>query len=224
MTGVLTPTFLADFAAGLLVNLHIAAVALGLGLLGGLALAALLTGRPALRRLGETLLWPLRAAPTFVVMFVLLNLLPPELGFGWLRTAMSPWWAVVLSQCAYTTAFAADVLADAWRQRRQGSQLGLALLPTALLRAFFVVTLSSGFGAAIGVVESTAVTMRAIEALPTLSDRLLLLGSVMVFYTVCLQSLYGAAAWWRDRLVRQVSERTAAAPVVAAGQPPQSAA
>ncbi|HQY10110.1 MAG: hypothetical protein KA896_18685 [Leptothrix sp. (in: Bacteria)] len=204
MNRVLTPAFLGDFAAGLLVNLHIAAVALGLGLVGGLALAALLTAGPALRRLGETLLWPLRAAPTFVVMFVLLNLLPSELGFGPLRTAMSPWWAVVLSQCAYTTAFAADVLADAWRQRRQGSNLGLALLPTALLRAFFVVTLSSGFGAAIGVVESTAVTMRAIEALPGLSERLLLLGSVMVFYTVCLQSLYAAAVWGRDRLVQRV--------------------
>ena len=209
MTGVLSAAFLRDFAAGLLVNLHIAAVALGLGLAAGLALAALLTAGPLRRRLGETLLWPLRAAPTFVVMFVLLNLLPPELGFGPLRTSMSPWWAVVLSQCAYTTAFAADVIADAWRQRRQGSHLGLALLPTALLRAFFVVTLSSGFGAAIGVVESTAVTMRAIEALPTLSERLLLLGAVMVFYTVCLQSLYAAAAWWRDRLVRHV---TAAAP------------
>jgi ABC-type sugar transport system permease subunit len=204
MSAVLTPAFLADFAAGLLVNLHIAVVALGLGLVGGLALAALLTAGPALRRVGETLLWPLRAAPTFVVMFVLLNLLPPELGFGSLRTAMSPWWAVVLSQCAYTTAFAADVLADAWRQRRRGSNLGLALLPTALLRAFFVVTLSSGFGAAIGVVESTAVTMRAIEALPTLSHRLLLLDSVMVFYTVCLQILYAAAVWGRDRLVQRV--------------------
>lgn len=224
MSGVLTATFLGDFAAGLLVNLHIAAVALGLGLIGGLALAALLTAGPAPRRVGDTLLWPLRAAPTFVVMFVLLNLLPPELGFGSLRTAMSPWWAVVLSQCAYTTAFAADVLADAWRQRRQGSNLGLALLPTALLRAFFVVTLSSGFGAAIGVVESTAVTMRAIEALPTLSQRLPLLGSVMVFYTVCLQSLYAAAVWGRDRLVQRFGSGAATASAPGTGQTPESPA
>ncbi len=54
--------------------------------------------------------------------------------------------------------------------------------------------------AAIGVVESTAVTMRAIEALPTLSQRLTLLAAVMGFYTVCLQSLYAAVAWLRDRL------------------------
>lgn len=208
METVLSPVFLRDFGTGLLVNLQIAAVALGLGVALGSLLAALLLGRPALQRVGGILLWPLRAAPTFVVMFVLLNLLPGELSVGPFRTAMSPWWAVVLSQTAYTTAFAADVLVDALRQRRQGSLLGLVMLPTALLRAFFVVTLSSGFGAAIGVVESTAVTMRAIEALPTLSERMTLLAAVMGFYTVCLQSLYAAVAWIRDRLAtRYASSR-----------------
>lgn len=201
MDSVITPEFVAAFGAGLLVNLQIAAVALALGLVVGSMLAALLLSHPVAQRIGATLLWPLRAAPTFVVMFVLLNLLPSELRI-WPggRTTMSPWWAVVLSQTAYTSAFAADVLVDALRQRRLGSPLGLVMLPTALLRAFFVVTLSSGFGAAIGVVESTAVTMRAIEALPTLSQRLTLLAAVMGFYTVCLQSLYAAVAWLRDRL------------------------
>lgn len=200
MDTVFSATFLSAFAAGLLVNLQIAAVALALGVVIGSLLAALLLSHPMAQRVGATLLWPLRAAPTFVVMFVLLNLLPPELSLGPMHTSMSPWWAVVLSQTAYTSAFAADVIADAVRQRRQGSLLGVVMLPTALLRAFFVVTLSSGFGAAIGVVESTAVTMRAIEALPTLSERITLLVAVMGFYTVCLQSLYAAVAWLRDRL------------------------
>lgn len=200
METVLSAAFLSAFAAGLLVNLQIAAVALALGVVIGALLAALLLAHPLAQRVGATLLWPLRAAPTFVVMFVLLNLLPPELSLGPMHTNMSPWWAVVLSQTAYTSAFAADVFVDAMRQRRQGSLLGLVMLPTALLRAFFVVTLSSGFGAAIGVVESTAVTMRAIEALPTLSERVTLLVAVMAFYTVCLQSLYAAVAWLRDRL------------------------
>jgi hypothetical protein len=208
---VLAAGFVSDFAAGLLINLQIAAVALGLGLVVGALLAALLLSHPVGRRVGDTLLWPLRAAPTFVVMFVLLNLLPPELSIGPLHTSMSPWWAVVLSQTAYTAAFAADVLAEAERQRRQGSALGYLMLPTALLRAFFVVTLSSGFGAAIGVVESTAVTMRAIEALPTLSQRLLLLAGVMVFYTVCLQTLYAVVSLLRDRLAQRFAPQAAGA-------------
>lgn len=200
MMDIFPPGFLREFGAGLLVNLQIAAVALGMGVAAGGLLSWLLLSNPVGQRLGGALVWPLRAAPTFVVMFVLLNLLPPEWSLGPWQTTMSPWWAVVLSQAAYTTAFSADVISDAVRQRRQGSALGLVMLPTALLRAFFVVTLSSGFGAAIGVVESTAVTMRAIEALPSLSQRLTLLLAVMAFYTLCLQSLYAVVAWLRDRL------------------------
>lgn len=200
MPSVISATFVVDFAKGLLVNLQIAGTALVLGVIVGSALAALMVGHHWAQRVGSALLWPLRAAPTFVVMFALLNLLPPEFGWGTPSLMMSAWWAVVLSQTAYTSAFAADVIADAVRQRRAGSVLGLIMLPTALLRAFFIVTLSSGFGAAIGLVESTAVTMRAIEALPTLGQRLLLLLAVMAFYTVCLQTLYAAVALLRDRL------------------------
>ena len=68
------------------------------------------------------------------------------------------------------------------------------------VRAFFVMVLSSGFGAAVGVVEATTITLHTIETLPRASDRLLLIGLVMVMFTVCFQAIYHAINHLRGKL------------------------
>jgi ABC-type amino acid transport system permease subunit len=197
--------FLPRFAAALGVNIGIAAWAVLGGLLLGLPLAAarLLPGLSG--RAAALLIALLRAAPTFVVMFFLLNALPHGLSLGPLALAMTPWLAVVLSLAVYATAYVSDNALDALQQWRLGERLAAVLFPMGLLRAFFVMVLSSGFGAAVGVVEATTVTLRQIEALEDNGQRLALMGVVVALYVLLFQSLYLLIDRLRARLLRRLS-------------------
>ena len=100
---------------------------------------------------------------------------------------MTPWLAVVLSLAVYAATSVCDMLFEAIRQLRSGSHVAAMLFVLNLLRVFLALVLASGFGAAIGVVESTAVTMRALENLPKLSQKLWLIGMALVFFTLIFQ-------------------------------------
>ena len=71
---------------------------------------------------------------------------------------------------------------------------------------FFVTVLSSSFGAALGVVEAVTVTLRAIEAMPLVSDRLLLIGVVMLILTVCFQTIYQVINLLRGKLMQRYAK------------------
>jgi ABC-type amino acid transport system permease subunit len=76
LIGRLSPDFLPSFLAGMAVNFEIAAIALALGLvLGGLLALTRAYGGVAGITAGSAV-GLMRAAPTFVVMFFLLNALP----------------------------------------------------------------------------------------------------------------------------------------------------
>ena len=109
----------------------------------------------------------MRAAPTFVVMFFLLNVLPH-------RDALSGVVIVAVSLVPYAAAYVADSGADALRQFHSGSPLaGLLILPN-IARAFFVLVMSSSAGAAIGVPEGIAIILRQAEKMPSTGDMLVL--------------------------------------------------
>jgi His/Glu/Gln/Arg/opine family amino acid ABC transporter permease subunit len=193
--------FLPDFFAGLVVNLGIAAVAVAGGLVLGLPLAGArwMGGAPA--RVAAWLVAPLRAAPTFVVMFFLLHALPARLSLGPFSLDMTPWWAVVMALALYVTAYVADNALQALQQWHQGSRGAALLFLMGLVRAFVVVVLSSGFGAAVGVVEATTVTLRALEGLTSLSHRLTLMALVTVLFMLVFQALYAGIDLVRARLL-----------------------
>jgi energy-converting hydrogenase Eha subunit B len=88
-----------------------------------------------------------------------------------------------------------------------------------LVRAFFVMVLSSGFGAAVGVVEATTITLRAIETLPKVSDRLLLIGLVIVIFTVCFQAIYHVINHMRGKLNQRFHRPVQAARLEGGEQP-----
>lgn len=203
MTGLLAE-FLPRFVAALGVNIGIAASALACGLLLGLPLAVgcLLPGLPG--RATRLLLALLRAAPSFVLMFFLLNALPQGLQLGPWELAMTPWLAVTLSLAVYASAYVCDNAVEALQQWREGSRLAAALLPMGLVRAFFVMVLSSGFGAAVGVVESTSVTLQQIEALDDPRQRLALMALVVGLYVLLFQAIYALTGRLRDRLLQHV--------------------
>ena len=214
----LLPRFIPEFLAGLVVNFQIAICAL----LGGMLLGAPLAFARFRNGLAATpaawLVGLMRNVPTFVVMFFLVNVVP-ALGPAHRQFAMTPWLAVVLSLTLYATAYVSDHAVEAMRQLRSGSPVAAMLFVMGLVRAFFVMVLSSGFGAAVGVVEATTITLRAIETLPKAGDRVLLIALVIVIFTVCFQLIYHLINHWRGRLNQRFHRPVQAARLEGAEQP-----
>ena len=180
--------FVPQFLAGMVVNFEIAAIALLIGLaLGGLLGLVRLSGG-FLAAIATTLIGLMRAAPTFVVMFFLLNIIPPEATLFGLPVAPSPLMTVALSLVPYSASYVADNGIEALRQMREGSPLGALLFLPNVTRAFFVLVMSSSAGAAIGVTEGIAVILREAEQMPTLGDKLVLFGIGILCFGIALQA------------------------------------
>ena len=180
--------FVPQFLAGMVVNFEIAAIALLIGLaLGGLLGLVRLSGG-FLAAIATTLIGLMRAAPTFVVMFFLLNIIPPEATLFGLPAAPSPLMTVALSLVPYSASYVADNGIEALRQMRAGSPLGALLFLPNVTRAFFVLVMSSSAGAAIGVTEGIAVILREAEQMPALGDKLVLFGIGILCFGIALQA------------------------------------
>jgi hypothetical protein len=180
--------FLGNLLAGMVVNFQIAGIALVLGLgLGALLGLMRLTGG-VLGAGATTLISLMRAAPTFVVMFFLLNTIPRDATLFGLSVAPSALMTVALSLLPYSASYVADNGIEALRQLRAGSRLGaLQFLPN-VTRAFFVLVMSSSAGAAIGVTEGIAVILREAVLRPALGDKLVLFAVGILFFGITLQA------------------------------------
>lgn len=189
MTGPHIPTgFFPDLLAGMVVNFEIAAIALVIGLALGGVLALGRLGGGIVGAVATTLIGLMRAAPTFVVMFFLLNIIPRDATLFGVAVAPSGIMTVALSLVPYSASYVADNGAEALKQLRAGSPLGaLQFLPN-VTRAFFVLVMSSSAGAAIGVIEGIAVILREAVLLPALGDKLMLFAIGIVFFGITLQA------------------------------------
>jgi ABC-type arginine transport system permease subunit len=180
--------FLAELAAGMAVNLWIAATALALGLALGLPLGLLQLGGGLGGRLAGGLVGLVRAAPTFVVMFFLLNIIPPDATLMGVPLALSDRTIVALSLVPYAAAYVADNGREAALQLRAGAADAALLFLPNLVRAFLVLVMSSGAGAAIGVSEGVAVVLREAERWPTLAEKLVVFATGVVCFGVVFQT------------------------------------
>ena len=205
------PDFFADLLGGMLVNFEIAAIALVVGLaLGGLLALGRLKGG-ALAAAATMLIGLMRAAPTFVVMFFLLNIIPRDATLLGVDVVPSPLMIVALSLVPYSASYVADNGAEALKQLRAGSRLGaLQFLPN-VTRAFFVLVMSSSAGAAIGVTEGIAVILREAVLLPALADKLVLFAIGILFFGVTLQTGFALIRRLQLRLGR-LATRTSVTP------------
>jgi ABC-type arginine transport system permease subunit len=177
----LSLNFLPSFLAGMLINFEIAGIALALGLAVGILLAfARLHGGVA-GIAASSVVGLIRAAPTFVVMFFLLNALPRDAGLSGIMI-------VAMSLVPYAAAYIADSGVDALRQLRTGSVLACFLILPNIARAFFVLVISSSAGAAIGVPEGVAVILHQTEKLPSLGDMLVLFAIAVACFGIPLQA------------------------------------
>jgi hypothetical protein len=82
----------------------------------------------------------------------------------------------------------ADNGAEALRRWRGGSPDAALLFLPNLMRAFFVMVMSSGAGAAIDVEEGIAVILREADRLPGLGQQMVLFGIGIALFGACLQA------------------------------------
>ncbi len=142
----ISPDFVPQLLAGMVVNFEIAAIALLVGLaVGGLLTWMKLAGG-ASGAFATAVIGLMRAAPTFVVMFFLLNIIPSDATLFGVNVAPSGIMTVALSLVPYAAAYVADNGGEALRQLRDGSPLGALLFLPNVTRAFFVLVMSSSAG------------------------------------------------------------------------------
>ena len=179
--------YVPSLLAGMVTNFEISIIALLLGLVVGIPFAALrFYGGRAGAAFAAIVVSLMRAAPTFVVMFFLLNVVRDVSLFG-IKLTMSGVMTVAVSLVPYSAAYTADAGIEALRQWRRGSPLGALLFLPNITRAFFVIVMSSGAAAAIGVPEGISVILRESALLPTLGDRLVVFAVGIVLFGVPLQ-------------------------------------
>lgn len=194
--------FLPQLLAGMVVNFEIAAIALLIGLaVGGLLTWAKLGGG-VVGAFATTLIGLMRAAPTFVVMFFLLNIIPSDATLFDINVAPSGIMTVALSLVPYAAAYVADNGSEALKQLRDGSPLGALLFLPNVTRAYFVLVMSSSAGAAIGVSEGIAVILREAERMPTLGDKMVLFSIGIVCFGITLQAGFALMRLLQHRLGR----------------------
>ena len=183
--------FMPQLLAGMVVNFEIAFIALIVGLALGGVLCLLSLSGGVFKVIVAALVGLMRAAPTFVVMFFLLNAIPSgtaitigEMSFG---LAPSPLMAVALSLVPYSASYVVDNGIEAVMQLRRGSMLGALLFLPNITRAFFVLVMSSSTGAAIGVTEGISVILRTAAPMTSLADKMILFAIGILCFGLTLQ-------------------------------------
>ena len=195
--------YLADLLAGMAVNLQIAVMALGLGLALGLPLGVMQLGGRLQRRLVAPLIGLMRVAPTFVVMFFLLNVIPRDASLFGINLELAGPVIVALSLVPYAAAYAADNGREAFRQLRGGSTGSALLFLPNIARAFFVLVMSSSAGAAIGVSEGVAVVLREAERWSSLGEKLVVFGVGVLAFGIVFQIGFALMRLLGRRLARR---------------------
>jgi His/Glu/Gln/Arg/opine family amino acid ABC transporter permease subunit len=198
--------FFPRFLSGLMVNFQMAIWSIAGGLLLALPLAYVRLAGGIAGKLCDGLVAIFRSAPTFVLVFFLVNVVPAQFSVAGVSIQMTPWLAVVLALIVYGAAYLSDTGIEPLRELKHGSLVAALLYLMTTVRAFFMMVLSSCFGAAVGVVESITVTLRTIENLPSVEDRLVLIAVVIGIFTLCFQSIYWAIHKFRATLTVRFSQ------------------
>ena len=204
----LSSDFLPRFLGGMTLNFEIAAIALGIGLALGVLLALGRMAGGIATAISVSLVSLMRAAPTFVVMFFLLNALPRDATLFGRPFGLSGVMTVALSLVPYSAAYVGDAAHDALRHLRAGTTHGALLFLPNVTRAFFVLVMSSSAGAAIGVTEAITVILREAERLPDLGDRLILFALGIVLFGIPLQIAFALIGLLQRRVARAAAART----------------
>ncbi len=207
LQALLPPGFLPRLLVGMVLNFEIAGLALLAGLTLGLPFAIARNAGGLPRRAAGGIITLLRAAPTFVVMFFLLNTIPQNLTLFGHAAKPSGVMIVALSLLPYSVAYVAETGAEALGHWQGGSQLAAWLFLPNVTRAFFVMVMSSSAGAAIGVTEGITVVLRQADRFPDLGHRLVLYGFGIACFGVMLQAGFAMVSLLHRALSRMTQRR-----------------
>lgn len=192
--------FLPRFLSGMAVNYEIAGIALLIGLALGLLLARASATGGRIKILSGSLVSLMRAAPTFVVMFFLMNAIPRHATVLGVPVAPSGFLAVAISLAPYAASYVFDNGVEALKHLQRGSVVSALLFLPNMMRAFFVLVMSSSAGAAIGVTEAVAVILRETQHLAALQDKLLLFGIGVFCFGLPMQGGFALVRMLHRRL------------------------
>lgn len=187
--------FVTAFLIGFLTNLGVAAASLVFGAIFGAPLARLRLDSRWLGRPAAALTGLLRASPTFVVMFVLLNMIPSELQVFGIEVQVPAVAILILSLSVYAAVYVSDNFLDALRHSRAGSATGALLFIPNMLRCFTVLVMASSTGAAIGVHEAVTITLQQADRLPSVGGRIGLILAVILFFASVMQLTRLCSQW-----------------------------
>ncbi|WP_158923908.1 hypothetical protein [Acidisphaera sp. S103] len=217
--GNLPPDFPWQVLGGIAVNLHIAVLALIGGFVLGipLALAQVRPGLPA--RFAGALVALMRASPTFVVMFFLLNIIPSEISVLSVRIPLSGVTIVALSLLPYSAYYIAESGLDALHQLRLNAPATALLFLPNVGRAFFVLVMASGAAAAIGVREAIGIILRQADRTPTRLGQFALFAFGIVLFGVIFQAGFALLTALRRWLTGRATQRMLAGPAPPPVQP-----
>jgi hypothetical protein len=207
----LPPGFLMQVLAGMRVNLQIASLALVIGLALGTPPAFARLRHGVLGAICAGIMGLMRAAPTFVVMFFLLDAIPPHIYLFGKSFTLSSMMIVVLSLVPFSTYYVAESGAESINQLRLHSPLAALLFFPNLVRAFFVLVMASSSGAAIGVHESITTILRQSERMSDPGDRLALFALGAMLFGITLQTGFALVNLLRRHLIGLVTRQMAVA-------------
>lgn len=192
--------FLPELFDGFLINLWVAFTSVVIGLVFGLPLALIRDRLHWTEMPIRILIRIMQAAPVYVIMFFLLNLLPAQVSLlGW-KIAATGLAALILSQAINMVAYMEENGLQALGHLHRGEIAQAILFLPNVMRGFIVVVMSSGIGAAIGVSEAVGVTLRHAQRLPDLGDRVLLFLLVIGFFVSVFGTANAVLRWVMRRL------------------------
>jgi polar amino acid transport system permease protein len=141
-------------ASGFVWNIVVSLASMTIGtVLGGLLALLRLTGRPGLVRGAKALTALTRNIPTFVFLFYLAFLIPPEMQIGGMAFVFPVWIKASLALAVAVVGFVSDNLTDAlihWRAQNQAAALMFIPNWTAYL---VIILMASSTASVIGVGE-----------------------------------------------------------------------
>lgn len=181
--------FIGDFLSGFVTNLWIGAASLFLGLAVGGTLAWLRLHGGVLGRFASAATSLCDAMPTFVVMFVLLNLLPASIATTGYSLAVASATLVILSLGIHAASNISSSLLAALKSYREGAKTAALLFIPDTTRLFIVLLLGSSIGAAIGVPDAVTATLRHADLLPDMKSRVILVTIALVMFMLLVQAI-----------------------------------
>ncbi len=189
------------FLQALAINLSVGLIVLVLGLMLGFVTAvARLGSSPIGSSLMNFFIGVLRAAPSYVLLFVALPILTAAKMFGGEIVLLL---ALFLALLAGALASCSDACVTFLQYRAQGQTKQAWLIVPNIFQTFIVAVMTSGMGAAIGVHEAVHYTLTLADTFETRMERIILVGMVILFFA----GILGFAKFLSTRLSSRIAAK-----------------